>query len=348
MKAIELFSGAGGMSQGASIAGVEVAWAIEKDPWCAATYAHNHPQTTVVNADVRSIDAGRFRQRRRLDLVFGGPPCQGFSTSNQRTRTKANKANWLFREFLRMVSTLNPRWVVFENVRGIVDTEKGYFFRQIQRGLRTLGYSVTSAILNAGDFGVPQTRWRTFVVAGPETARFRFPAPSAGRRPTVRDAIFDLPILLNGSTHEGPLKYRAPAQSEYAAHLRGRLRSTSNHIVTNNAPYVARRFSQVPPGGNWKDIPELAESARGRGPHSGLYRRLTWDHSSVVIGNFRKNMLIHPDQDRGLSVREAARLQSFHDGYRFLGTIGFQQQQVANAVPPLLAAAVFSAILAVD
>jgi DNA (cytosine-5)-methyltransferase 1 len=129
--------------------------------------------------------------------------------------------------------------------------------------------------------------------------------------------------------------------------MRGGLNICSNNLVTGNAPHIIDRYKFIPPGGNWEDIPKhlMSNYADVQRCHTGIYRRLRDDEPSIVIGNFRKNMLIHPSKHRGLSVREAARLQSFPDSFRFYGSIGFQQQQVGNAVPPMLAKAVFSQIL---
>ena len=162
---------------------------------------------------------------------------------------------------------------------------------------------------------------------------------------TVRDAIGDLPVLRNGASTDEML-YRCTAISPYAQRLRGRLRRCHNHLVSLNAVTIVRRFKCVPPGGNWEAIPAhyMKNYADRTRCHTGIYRRLIYDEPSVVIGNFRKNMLIHPTQNRGLSVREAARLQSFPDSFVFSGSIGFQQQQVGNAVPPLLAKAIFDSI----
>lgn len=141
--------------------------------------------------------------------------------------------------------------------------------------------------------------------------------------------------------------YRCEPHSDYAREMRGTGVNCGNHLVTRNAPYVIDRFKHVPAGGNWSDIPaeQMKNYADTSRCHTGIYRRLDPRKPSVVIGNFRKNMLIHPSQNRGLSVREAARLQSFPDSFVFKGSIGFQQQQVGNAVPPLLARAVFEVIL---
>lgn len=174
------------------------------------------------------------------------------------------------------------------------------------------------------------------------------PKPTSRKHITVGQAIRDLPNLENGDAPD-VAKYSGAARSAYAKDRRGDLHECPNNIVTGNAPEIIERYSHIPPGGNWKDIPKrlMRNYADVTRCHTGIYRRLKSDEPSVVIGNFRKNMLVHTWKNRGLSVREAARLQSFPDHFRFVGSIGFQQQQVGNAVPPLLAAAVFNQILSV-
>jgi DNA (cytosine-5)-methyltransferase 1 len=163
---------------------------------------------------------------------------------------------------------------------------------------------------------------------------------------TVHEAISDLPDLPNGASINR-MSYKCDAKSNYARLMRGSLQQSSNHLVTKNAPHIIERYKHIPQGGNWADIPPqlMSNYADCSRCHTGIYRRLREDAPSIVIGNYRKNMLIHPTQNRGLSVREAARLQSFPDWYEFKGSIGFQQQQVGNAVPPLLAEAVFRTII---
>ena len=296
-------------------------------------------------AQVSNIDFGR---RDSDVVVFGGPPCQGFSTSNQRTRHPSNPKNWLFLEFFRIVDAIRPEWVVFENVAGILQTDRGSFAAMIQERLRQSGYQVTAGPLNAADFGCPQRRTRYFLVAGRETQPPDLPSPNGScSRPTVRDALEDLPPLENGASVD-MLPYRSDPQSAYAGELRGGLTECCGHLVSRNAPEIVARYPFIPQGGNWRDIPAtmMGSYANPRRCHTGIYRRLIENQPSVVIGNYRKNMLIHPTQHRGLSVREAARLQSFPDHYRFFGSIGQQQRQVGNAVPPLLAKAVFDRLVA--
>ncbi|MGR0183445.1 DNA cytosine methyltransferase [Azospirillum aestuarii] len=347
MLGIDLFAGAGGMSLGAELAGLSVKMAVELHGAAFATYARNHPSAIVIQGDVQHIQNLSIPYDRNELVLFGGPPCQGYSTSNQRTRSSKNEKNWLYRAFIGMVRGIRPAWVVFENVRGILETEGGFFAKQVERDLKKLGYRTSSGLLNASEFGVPQRRTRFFIIARLEADPPALPTPAGMTPVTVMDAIADLPSLENGACISR-LGYRAPAATDYARAMRGELDVCENHLVSRNATYVVERYPFIPSGGNWADIPEdMMENYEDRTRcHTGIYRRLKSDEPSVVIGNFRKNMLIHPVEHRGLSVREAARLQSFPDHFVFEGSIGLQQQQVGNAVPPLLAKAVFGAVMA--
>jgi DNA (cytosine-5)-methyltransferase 1 len=347
MIGIDVFSGAGGMSLGATQAGISVKLAVELSPSAFQTYSKNHPEGVVLRADAKGIFDLRASFDPREVVLFGGPPCQGFSTSNQRTRNKKNDQNWLYRSFIELVKSLQPGWVIFENVRGILETEDGMFAKQVEADIRALGYDVQSGLLNAADFGVPQIRWRFFLIGRRNGLAPKLPVGNPLKRITVSEAIDDLPYLKMGA-NKLILPYRKPAQSGFAKAMRGKLCESANHLVSENAEYVRKRYAYIPAGGNWKDIPaSMMRNYEDRTRcHTGIYRRLRGNEPSVVIGNFRKNMLIHPRQDRGLSVREAARLQSFPDWYEFEGSIGQQQQQVGNAVPPLLSKAVFKVVVA--
>ena len=352
MYGIDLFSGAGGMSLGAELSGISVRIAIEKDISAGLTYKSNHPKTKLMNVDIASVtDADILKLKPKDDdlVLFGGPPCQGFSYSNPRHRRKGNVQNWLFKEFIRFVTILEPQWVVYENVRGIKDTARGFFLNQVISSLQVLGFSVSHGVLDASDFGVPQRRKRYFVVAHPSTIDYKMPVAAENQRCiTVDDAIRDLPALDNGHS-KSAMPYGTQSPSEFGKSRRNGASVSQNNLVTRNSPRVLERYAFIPQGGNWQDIPTtLLTNYRDISRcHTGIYHRLSLDAPSVVIGNFRKNMLIHPTAHRGLSVREAARLQSFPDDYAFYGSIGFQQQQVGNAVPPLLARAVFRSILGV-
>ena len=344
MLAIDLFSGAGGMSLGAKQAGVKTIQAVEIDPHACATFRHNFPKVSLFQGDIRKYSPPVLPSQG--SIVFGGPPCQGFSTSNQRTRSKINPLNWMFKEFFRVVEEACPEWVVFENVQGLLETEKGFFLSLIRAELSRLGYADSCGALNASHYGVPQTRTRLFVIGNRLGKQFVFPQRTTKKAITVKEAIFDLPSIENGAS-VSVLSYRSSVLSDYARKLRGKLNQCSNNIVTKNSNHIIDRYKYIFQGGNWEDIPNiLMQNYKDKERcHTGIYRRLREDMPSVVIGNFRKNMLIHPVENRGLSVREAARLQSFPDRFVFKGSIGFQQQQVGNAVPPLLAQAIFQNII---
>ena len=340
---VDLFAGAGGMSLGAEWAGVEVILAIENNKYAVETYKYNHPHTQVINRDIRNIENIKVERNGSKMFVFGGPPCKGFSTSNQRTRNSDNPSNWLFKEFFRFVKMVEPDWIVFENVKGIIGTEGGKFRDYVVNSMQELDYEVSDFVLCATDYGVPQIRNRYFAIGSRDRLKIEKPVKSAMKDVTVKEALDDLPNLPNGA-NISRMPYKKPANSELARKLRKNKRVSENHFVTRNTPAIIDRYGFITQGGNWKDIPErlMATYKDRTSCHTGIYRRLSEDEPSVVIGNFRKNMLIHPWQDRGLSVREAARLQSFPDSFVFKGTIGPQQQQVGNSVPPLLAKAIFN------
>ena len=346
MNAIDLFAGVGGMSTGAKQAGIDVKLAVECDIYAASGYRKNHPNCELFVNDIRRLTTDKITKIPHGSdgtVVFGGPPCQGFSFSNSRTRDAHNKNNWLFEEFIRVVRIWQPDFVVFENVQGIVDTARGLIFEILIDRFDKLGYALSYGILNALDFGVPQNRSRFFLIGSRTNKKMELPKRSVSQPITVKEAIADLPPLQNGARMPWQ-PYGEISPSRYAVKLRGASNGCSNHFVTRNSDEVIRRYRFVPPGGNWEDIPQgMMKNYKDRSRcHTGIYYRLRDDLPSIVIGNYRKNMLIHPSEDRGLSVREAARIQSFPDSSRFDGSIGFQQQQVGNAVPPRLARAVFN------
>ena len=342
---IDLFAGAGGMSLGAEWAGISVKYAIEKDVNAAHTYQINHPKTNVINSDIQVINAIPDGIDKGITVLFGGAPCQGFSTSNRRTNNRHNSGNWLYKEFVRILKLWKPDWVVFENVTGIVEMESGVFFQEIMNEFEGAGYTCSYNILNASDYGVPQKRTRLFLIGSKNGKSVSIKPAIENTVVTVKDAFIDLPYLENGASVD-TLPYSQAANNEYAVAMRKHLTHCTGNLVTRNSEQIIKRYGHIKQGENWKSIPialmhNYADPSRC---HTGIYYRLQENKPSVVIGNYRKNMLIHPWSNRGLSVREAARLQSFPDDYIFTGSIGFQQQQVGNAVPPLLAKKIFEII----
>ncbi len=343
---IDLFAGAGGMSLGAEMAGISVEYAVEIDKYAAETYQFNHLHTKVINSDIRDVTSLECSSCKVPVVLFGGAPCQGFSTSNRRTNTRSNPDNWLYKEFVRLLKQIRPDWVVFENVTGLLDMESGSFFQSILDDFGNAGYCCSYSVLTASDYGVPQNRSRLFIIGSRSGKKVSFLPAKVITKVSVKDAFSDLPILENGANID-ILPYAKKADNDYARLMRSDLKKCSGHLVSHNATYVLERYKHVKQGENWAAIPKnlMQNYSDPSRCHTGIYYRLKEDQPSVVIGNYRKNMIIHPTCDRGLSVREAARLQSFPDWYTFKGSIGFQQQQVGNAVPPLLAKYVFQMIL---
>ena len=345
---IDIFSGAGGLSLGAEMAGFQVKFAVEKDNSAAATYRHNHPNTLVLKDDIHNINPHDYLlPNEHISIVFGGPPCQGFSFSNTMSRNMDNPNNSLFEEFVRFVHEIQPDWFLFENVEGFARFEKGRIQHLVEQCFRDMGYEVFPKVLWASDYGVPQHRNRFFMVGNHLGIKFEYPEPF-GTKITVNDAIEDLPDLTNGQQME-TMSYKMPASkaSKYARMMRKGSKRCRQNYVSRNADYVIERYTHIKQGENWESIPDelMQNYANKQNCHSGIYKRLIAAEPSVVISNYRKNMLIHPFQDRGLSVREAARLQSFPDSFYFEDCLMSIQQQIGNAVPPLLAKAVFGKIL---
>lgn len=346
---IDIFSGAGGLSLGAEMAGIKIRYAIEINQSAAATFKLNHPNAKVLNQDIKKISLKSFEDNiKEVFIIIGGPPCQGFSLSNTRTRNMDNPNNMLFKQFVRLVEEINPKWFLFENVWGITNINKGDVMRTIQLCFEKIGYKVFPKVLKASDFGVPQNRERFFMVGNRLGIDFQFPKPFTSPKISVWDAISDLPELSNGELLDiGEYTVSIDRASEYQKLMRAKSKNPQQNYVSRNNDLVIKRYSHIPQGGNWENIPDdlmtnYADKARC---HSGIYRRLKADQPSVVISNYRKSMLIHPKQDRGLSVREAARIQSFPDNFIFKGPLSHIQQQIGNAVPPLLAKAVIKQII---
>ena len=357
MRAVDLCAGAGGLSCGLAASGVAVVAAIEWNEYCASTYRANFPDAVLLEKDLAGVQGEELLRRLdlrkgQLDALVAGLPCQGFSESNRRTRVAENPKNQLYQHVLRLLEETEPRWFLLENVAGLTTLESGRFLDRMIEDFQERGYEVQWCTLNAKEFGVPQYRRRTFLVGNGVEKNFSFPEGDEASDVTVRDAIQDLPALANGASID-TLNYGKAwkTASEYARSLRDRNADfVSGNQVSRNTKRVLDRYDHIGPGQNWQAIPRrlMKNYANLEGCHTGIYYRLEWDSESKVIGNFRKNMLIHPSQNRGLSVREAARLQSFPDDHVFVGPLNDRQQQVGDAVPPRLAQAVGTALVESD
>ncbi|WP_227764400.1 DNA cytosine methyltransferase [Zhaonella formicivorans] len=378
--AADLFCGAGGLSEGLAQAGFQINFASDIHQTYTQTYKYNHPNTYVCTEDIRNLSNKQvleFCQVKPgdLDLLAGGPPCQGFSI-NAPVRTMEDERNHLFVHFLRVAETLKPKYILIENVPGIVSLEKGTVVKAIYKSLNKLGYKVRHMILFAAHYGVPQMRWRTFFIGTRlKNAECLFPYPThfaqgvanftGGKNlcfkieskeslfgpqlldyTTVWDAISDLPVIENGGGAD-EMQYDTPPKSEYQKLLRENSKILYNHRAPTLGKINLERLKYIPQGGSWRDIPfDLLpaglKKAR-RSDHTKRYGRL--DPNGICSTILTKcdphwGSFFHPTQERTLTVREAARIQSFPDRFRFLGSLTEQYEQVGNAVPPLLGKAI--------
>ena len=352
--AVDIFSGAGGLSIGACMAGIKPVMAVEYDIHAANTYKRNHPTIAhnVLQSDIKTVEPLKYTKKHPF-ILFGGPPCQGFSIANTKTRNIDNPNNWMFKEYIRFLEDLKPKWFLFENVVGFKSFGKGAFAKEVEKELQKLGYETSSTVLNAADFGVPQKRSRFFIVGHKKSeGGIKFDFERLPKQPTVsvEEALHDLPHLTNGEKLEIS-SYKSLPKSNFVRLMRKRKKQVSQNLVTENKPHIIERYKVIGQGENWEAAKKkglLDSYSSTKHTHSGIYKRLEADKPSVTIANYRKSMLIHPYEDRGLSLREAARLQSFPDDFIFEGSLSFQQQQVGNAVPPLLAKVIFDEIIRLE
>lgn len=381
---IDLFAGAGGLSTGLSQAGFQPLFASEVHPIYAATYARNHQETEVTVDDIRRVNAHEVRSRfgmdkGDLDLLAGGPPCQGFSI-NAPVRSNEDPRNHLFREFLRFTEEFMPRTILIENVPGLVSFERGRTLEAIMSSLEKYGYQTSVKIMSAAYHGVPQTRWRTIIIGTLNThdKASLWPQPThkatvranfshsfhginilehptdATAQPatTLRDAISDLPRSPKHiSTQDAIAQYNSAPLSTFQKQVRAGSVGVYNHFSSNLSRINLERLSHIPPGGNWTNIPHsLLPSGMQRArksDHTKRYGRPRWsDLSGTILTKCDPHWgaFFHPSEDRVFTVREAARIQSFPDTYHFTGSLADQYAEVGNAVPPMLARAIGSTI----
>jgi DNA (cytosine-5)-methyltransferase 1 len=356
---IDVFCGAGGLSKGFSEAGYNIVTGVDNNKHSLDTYENNHDCKPVLE-DVENpniiqiirdsiIDNGY--SPNEIDLIIGGPPCRGFSMANVQTDSQTHPLNSLPSQFLEIVEEFDPEAVLIENVPRLLTISDGMFKESILGRLHDLGYNVEYDVLKAEQFGVPQKRRRVFFL-GRKSVEPELPDPS-DYTPNVEipvsvdRAISDLPELPTGGGGTIEMDYSADGSniSEYARAMRQDEKEglLINHRTTKNQEKTYKRFEHIPQGGNWKDIPkELMNNYSNRKrTHDHIYQRLSEDEPANTVANFRKQMIVHPTQDRLLSVREAARLQSFPDDYHFKGdSFNARQQMVGDAVPVKLAYAI--------
>lgn len=344
-KVIDLFAGVGGMSRGFEDQGFEVVLANEYDPSIAAAYKENHKNTQMIVGDITSLNLEETfgSQKGKIDVIIGGPPCQGFSQKGQR-KTIHDERNFLFKYYVKVVDLVKPKYFVMENVPNLLTAEKGYFKEEISELFNAMGYQLTMGVLNASDYGVPQNRRRAVIIGKRDGSAPSLPIAEE-QMVTIWDAISDLSYLESGEGGESQ-EYRFPPQSDYQRELRKNSKVLYNHIATKHSELALERLSMIPPNAGREVLPEehLTKSI-----YSGTWTRMRKDEISVTITTRfdtpSSGKFTHPYLNRAITVREAARIQSFPDDFRFVGNKGSQMKQVGNAVPPLLASAIAKVIL---
>lgn len=342
---IDLFAGVGGLSLGFEMAGFEVVLANEYDPSIAEAYVRNRPNANMIVEDITKlpVDETFSSYQGKVDVVIGGPPCQGFSQKGQR-KSINDPRNFLFRYYYEVVRCVQPRYFVIENVPNLLTTEKGYFKDEIVALFNGIGYAVSSGVLCAADFGVPQDRRRTCIIGKLGGPQVSLPVPS-GKRTTIWDAISDLSYLESGEGSEVQ-GYRSPAKSEYQELLRVGSRELHNHVATKHSKVTLERLKMIDPECGKEMLPEehhtksIYSGTWCRMKKDGISKTITTRYDTPSSGEFT-----HPFLDRAITTREAARIQSFPDTFHFFGPKSSQMKQVGNAVPPLLGKAIAERIL---
>ena len=361
---VDLFCGCGGLSWGLAKRGYRVVAGVDNSPIALKTFERNHRPTQTIEADLATLEPSAVAQGLKLrpgqlDVLVGGPPCQGFSKNVPASRRfLEDEKNLLIHSFLRFIEHLRPKVVLMENVAEIVNAFDGAFTDEIHRLLIRWGYDVNVRVLDATKYGVPQRRRRAFFFANSAGKQAEFPPETreahivGGNRSlfalppfvTVWEAIGDLPTLSAGKGNS-PSEYRQPAKGDYQKVMRADASLLYDHVARALRPTQLARLRAIKAGEGAKDLPP---DLRPKSYYSGAYGRLEKGKTAPTITRWVFHLgsgrFGHPVDDRVITIREAARLQSFSDDFLFEGTYIEKSHQVGNAVPPLLASAFASLI----
>ncbi len=380
MTFLDLFAGAGGFSLGLEMAGLSPVGAVEFDRFACQTFRANFPETPLYEGDVRALTSRSIKSRfGGVDLIVGGPPCQGFSVAGPSQYGKIDDRNFLIFEMLKFVQLLRPKMFIVENVKGLLSgklsPERRAFNEFIAR-VSTAGYKTRHFVLQAADFGAPQWRERVIIFGSidghclPDVISPRF---GTSRRPwrTVEEALSDLPIVDSGEGTEGLTPYRSKPNNDYQKWLRKGMSGVFNHVAMKHTPRLISRFKLIPQGGSLVDVPSEHGQRVRNGDSLDVRARFKMNNqrldplkiSTAVTASFQSNF-VHPHLHRNLTAREGARLQTFPDSFVFYGPrtlmsktllaregrtdeIGLSQyNQIGNAVPPLMAMAIGEELVA--
>ncbi len=353
---IDLFCGCGGFSKGFENAGFDIALGIDSWKDATVTYQQNFPKAVALNQDITTVTGKELLNQLKnisaedIDVIIGGPPCQGFSLSGKRMLD--DPRNKLYKSFVEIVDEIKPKVFVMENVPGLIRLFDGKVKDEIIKDFSALGYNVEMQLLSADNFGVPQQRKRVFFVGLNKekihnTKVFTFPLPTHGigqTSPTpitCKQAISDLDFVPDDIALPECIEYKIPPQSEYQKLMRNGSTALYNHSITLHKERTKEIIAMVPDGGNYKDLPpELWQTRKV----NIAWTRMNSQKPCFTIDTGH-NHHFHYKENRVPSVRESARIQSFPDTFKFIGIKTSQLKQVGNAVPPILAQAVASKII---
>ena len=356
MKVIDLFAGVGGLSSGFRKAGYEILLANEIDKSISESYKKNHPETLMINDDIKNIIPLLDKYKNKIDVIIGGPPCQGFSMAGARIRKNnaflKDPRNYLFRNYFEVVQKIEPKYFIMENVPGMLSMSGGKFIKEIENlftnesNFKNGKYYIYKQVLCASDYGVPQERHRLIIFGSKKKINFKKALEDTRKvminkgeikKATIYDAISDLNYLSSGKG-EFEQEYKNKPLTEYQKQRRKNAKKLYNHKATKHSEIAIDRIKELKPGGRRLD---LKDGNKIKSVHSGAYGRMKWDEiSKTIITRFdtpSSGVYIHPEQNRTITPREAARIQSFDDDFIFYGNKSSIIKQIGNAVPPLLA-----------
>lgn len=336
---LDLFCGCGGLSYGFESAGYNIILGIDNDKKALETFELNHKDAKSICGDITTIhkvDIDKITDNKQIDVIIGGPPCQGMSLSGPRRFD--DPRNILYLSYIRLVEEIKPKAFVIENVPGLGSLFGGQIKDSILKKLTDLGYTVKYQIVCAADYGVPQTR-RRVVFVGLRNNEFEFPSKQ-NERITCSMALSDLPPLID-TLGRDEQEYATDCTCDYQKLMRQHSASVKNHIAASHSDKVKNIISMVPDGGNYKDLPEPYRNSRN---FHVAWTRFDSNKPAPTIDTGHRHHF-HYKYDRVPTVRECARLQSFPDDFVFLGNKTQQFRQVGNAVPPLMAQAIAEQLL---
>ena len=335
LKILDLFSGCGGLSLGFKMAGFNIVGAIDNDLDSIETFKKNFVNGKFISEDIYKFKAEKIKKLfSKVDIIIGGPPCQGFSNANRWHKNYRDPRNSLFLKFIEFVKIIKPKMLLIENVRGILSNSNGEIIKNIKKVLNKLDYSVSFKVLDASEYGVPQIRKRVFIVGNKINEEVFHKYLKKRKKVTLREVLSELYHLEKSNKR----RLNGNLSNNYIKYLRKKNSDVLNHDTVYPAKSTIEKIKYVKQGENWKKIPKKLFKKSRSNRHSSAFKRLSEKDLSVTIdtGNAHSNYF-HPIFNRIPTPREAARIQSFKDSFKFIGSRTSQYRQIGNAVPPLLA-----------